>query len=111
MIGTAWAQGAGAAPSALLQFLPLIVIFVIFYFLLLRPQQQKQQAHEKMLANLKLQDEVITSGGLYGRIVGLAERIVTLEVATNVRVRVDRPQIATLISPPAAGKKEKDKPK
>jgi preprotein translocase subunit YajC len=108
MIGTAWAQaGSGSSPPALVSFAPLILVFVVFYFLLIRPQQQKAREHRTMLENLKKNDEVITSGGLYGRVVALEPRIVTLEIADNVRVRVDRPQIASL----ARGAKDNGKSK
>jgi preprotein translocase subunit YajC len=116
MINPAWAQaGPGGAPPAIMQFAPLVLIFVVFYFLLIRPQQQKAKEHRTMLANLKRNDEVITSGGLYGKVVTLNDKIVTLEIAPNVRVRVDRPQIASLAhaGQPEENKdtKEKDKPK
>jgi preprotein translocase subunit YajC len=98
MIGTAWAQaGGGSAPPALVSFAPLVLVFVVFYFLLIRPQQQKQREHRGMLDNLKKNDEVVTSGGIYGRVVTLEPRIVTLEIAPNIRIRVDRPQIASLV--------------
>ena len=97
MMMPAWAQvGPGDAPSALVNFAPLILIFVVFYFLLIRPQQQKAKEHREMLANLKRNDEVITSGGLYGKVVALSDRVVTLEIAPNIKVRIDRPQIASL---------------
>ena len=104
----AWAQAApGGAPSPLMNFLPLVLIFVVFYFLLIRPQQQKQKELQKMLANLKLNDDVITTGGLYGKVVHITERIITLEIAPNVRVRCDRPQIAAMANA-GASKKDKD---
>src|SRR5262249_14782323 len=97
MINPAWAQAApSGSPSPLVNFAPLVLIFVVFYFLLLRPQQQKAKEHSAMLANLKRNDEVITTGGIYGKIINLNDKIVTLEIAPNVRVRVDRPQIASL---------------
>src|SRR5690242_18218546 len=104
MINPAWAQGGavGAAPPALAQFLPLILIVVVFYFLLIRPQQQKAKEHSEMLANLKRNDDVITAGGIYGKVITLSEQIVTLEIAPNVRVRVERPQIASVVSKGAA---------
>lgn len=118
MIDPAWAQvGPSGAPPALMNFLPLILIVVVFYLLLFRPQQQKAKEHRTMLDNLKRNDEVITSGGLYGKVVALSDKVVTLEIAPNVRVRVDRPQIASLAK---AGQqdeskekdpKEKDRPK
>ena len=113
MIGTAWAQaGSGATPSPLVNFFPLVLVFAVFYFLLIRPQQQKAKEQRAMLANLKRNDEVITAGGLYGKVVNLSDSIVTLEIAPNVRVRVDRPQIASLAkSGPPEEPKEKDKSK
>jgi preprotein translocase subunit YajC len=119
MIDIAWAQGgAGSAgPPMLVQLLPFIGLFAVFYFLIIRPQQQKQNQHSAMLANLKKNDEVVTSGGMYGRIMALTDDVITLEVAPNVRVRVSRPQIATVATAakappaPAANDKEKDKGK
>ncbi|MGH7786851.1 MAG: preprotein translocase subunit YajC [Candidatus Binatia bacterium] len=114
MIGTAWAQaGAGGAPPTLISFLPLALVFVVFYFLLIRPQQQKAKEHRVLLANLKKNDEVITSGGLYGRVLAMADDVITLEIAPNVKVRVSRPQIATVVSaePKVTNDKEKDKAK
>ena len=99
MADLAYAQtGGGGAPSPLVQFLPLVLVFAVFYFLLIRPQQQKAKAHREMVNNLKRNDEVVTAGGLYGRVVELNEKIVTLEVAPNVRVRVDRPRIDEVVA-------------
>lgn len=116
MIATAWAQGgaaSGAAPSALIQMAPLLLVFVVFYFLLIRPQQLKQKEHNALLANLKRNDKVITSGGIHGRIIELADTVVTLEIAPNVKVKVERPQIATVLGAKSNGdgkeSKEKDK--
>jgi preprotein translocase subunit YajC len=87
-----------SGPGALVSFVPLILVFVIFYFLLIRPQQKKLRAHRAMLSRLKKNDEVVTSGGIYGKVVALTDSIVTLEVAPNVRLRVQRPQIAGIIT-------------
>ncbi|GIW41303.1 MAG: preprotein translocase subunit YajC [Candidatus Binatia bacterium] len=110
MIAEAWAQAAerGPAPSFLVQIFPLLLVFVVFYFLLIRPQQQKQREHRRMIQNLKKNDEVVTAGGLYGTIVALDDRVVTLEVAPKVHVRVQRDQIASLAKK-ENGKKEKAK--
>lgn len=99
MADLAYAQGGGGmGPGPLLQLLPLAMVMVIFYFLLIRPQQQKMKAHRQLVDNLKRNDEVMTGGGLYGRVVELADRIVTLEIAPNVRVRVDRLHVETVVS-------------
>jgi len=100
MLDIAYAQaipGIGG-PGQMLSFLPLVLIFVIFYFLLIRPQQKKAKQHQEMLGKLKKNDEVMTSGGIYGRVMSLADNVVTLEVAPNVRIRVNRPQISTVIT-------------
>lgn len=98
MASLAYAQTEGGGPGPLVQLLPLVLVFVVFYFLLIRPQQQKAKAHREMINNLKRNDEVITAGGLYGRVIELSERVVTLEIAPNVRVRVDRPHINELLT-------------
>ena len=98
--GIAWAQTAGGAQgsqaSTLIQMLPIVGVIAIFYFLLIRPQTQKAKEHAKMLQELKRNDEVVTTGGIVGRITELGDKLVTLEIAPNVRVRVERPQIAAM---------------
>jgi preprotein translocase subunit YajC len=120
MIDAAWAQGAAGAaggPPIWIQLLPFAGLFAVFYFLIIRPQQQKQNQHTAMLANLKRNDEIITSGGLYGRVMQLNDDVVTVEIAPNVKVRVSRPQIANVVtaakasSGQAATDKEKEKAK
>jgi preprotein translocase subunit YajC len=105
----AHAQSAGSqgGSPAFLQFGPLIIILGLAYVLLIRPQRQQEKQHREMLANLKRNDEVTTTGGLYGRIVALTDVVVTLEVAPNVQVRVERSQIKNLAK--AAGGDEKER--
>jgi preprotein translocase subunit YajC len=78
----------------IMAFLPLIIIFGIFYFLLIRPQQKKARELKAFLDSLKRGDEVITQGGIYGRIEKLTDDVVTLQVADKVSIRVARSQIA-----------------
>ncbi len=97
MTGVAWAADGAAAPAGmagLAQFVPLILIFIVFYFLLIRPQQKKAKEHQNYLSNLKKGDKVITGGGIYGQIAGIADNVVTLEIADNVRIKVSRSAIA-----------------
>lgn len=91
----AYAQTAQTAPGPgmLASFLPLVLIFVIFYFLLIRPQQKKAKEHKEMLSKLKKNDEVVTSGGIHGKVTALTEAEVVLEIAPNVRIHVDRANI------------------
>ncbi len=86
--------GGGEAGNPLTAFLPLILIFGIFYFLLIRPQQKKQKQHQEFINNLQKGTEVVTSGGIIGRITGITDDVVTLEVADKVRIKVVRNQIA-----------------
>jgi len=85
---------AQAAPDALMQMLPLVMILAVFYFLLIRPQQQKAKEHEDFVKALKKGELVVTSSGLFGRIVDLKDNDVTLEIAPNVKVRYERSKIA-----------------
>ncbi|MBW1742291.1 MAG: preprotein translocase subunit YajC [Deltaproteobacteria bacterium] len=99
--------GAGGESGGFGAFVPLILMFGIFYFLLIRPQQKKQKQHRGMLGDLKKGDRVVTSGGLHGRITGITDAIVTLEIAEKVRVKVGRGNIAGLAQSEAPqGKKE-----
>jgi len=86
--------GGDGAGSGFTTFIPLILMFGIFYFLLIRPQQQKAKKMREILSNLKKDDMVVTSGGIHGKITGLTDTIVTLEIAPNVRIKVSRAQIA-----------------
>jgi len=88
------ARGGHEGGNPIVAFLPLIIIFAIFYFLLIRPQQKRAKEHQNFLANLQRGDTVVTAGGLIGRIVGLTEDVVTLEIADKVRVKIARNQIA-----------------
>jgi preprotein translocase subunit YajC len=78
-------------------------IFAIFYFLMIRPQQKRQKQQREMLASLKKGDTVITSGGLIGRITGLSDSVLTLELAERVRVKVLRSAVSSVSSQPLLG--------
>lgn len=94
----AFAQAAGgqAATPGILEFaFPFVAIIFVFYFLVSRPQQKRQKAHQDMLSQLKRGDSVITAGGIFGQVTGLNDKVVTLEVSDNVRIKVLRNQIIT----------------
>ena len=97
------AAPAEAQPDPLMSFLPLILIFVVFYFLLIRPQTKRAKEHRQMVENLAKGDEVVTNGGLLGRITDVGENFVQLKVAENVEVKVQKQAIATLM-PKGTGK-------
>jgi len=84
-------------PDPVMQFLPLLLIFVVFYFLLIRPQSKRAKEHKTMVEALAKGDEVVTNGGLLGRISQVDENFVTLKVADNVEVKVQRQAIASLM--------------
>ena len=73
------------------------VIFVIFYFLLIRPQQKKQKELKALLDNLAYGDTVMTTGGIHGKITGLADAVITLEIADKVRIKISRSAVASII--------------
>jgi preprotein translocase subunit YajC len=98
LIPSAWAQAAGGAqPNAFMQLLPLILIFVVFYFLLIRPQAKRAKEHKAMVAALAAGDEVVTSGGLLGRIVETGDQFLTVEVADGVRVKLQRHTVSSVL--------------
>ena len=108
MIDIAYAQSAPGfgGPGPMMTIFPFILIFVIMYFMVIRPQQKKTKEHQEMLNKLKRNDEVMTSGGIYGKVIDLKDTVVTLEVAPNVRIRVHRPQISVVITADKAAAKE-----
>ena len=99
-MGLAYAMGqppGGGGGSSMMSFLPIVLIFVIFYFLLIRPQQKRAKEHRTLLSNLRLGDQVLTSGGIYGRVTGLRDDVVTVEISDKVRVKVNRGNIAGVV--------------
>ena len=104
-MGTGGAGGEGAGGFA--GFIPLILMFVIFYFLLIRPQQKRTKDHRAMIASLKKGDRIITSGGIHGRITGMDEATLTVEIADKVRVKVARANVSGLSQPAAQSPPDK----
>jgi len=112
LFGIAYAMGQGGGvggegAAGFTGFIPLILMFVIFYFLLIRPQQKKTKEHREMIANLKKGDRIITSGGIYGRITGMDESTLTVEIADKVRVKVGRSNVGGKIQSGQAAPAEK----
>ena len=105
MIGLAFAMagapggtegGAGGGIAAFQQFIPLIFMFAIFYFLLIRPQQKKAKEHKALLDSLKKGDNIITAGGVYGKVSAVENDLVILEVANNVTIKITKSFIAAI---------------
>ena len=98
LISTAWAQAAPSPTGGMLQtVLPLLLIFVVFYFLLIRPQTKRAKEHREMIGKLAPGDEVVTNGGLLGRISEVSDSFVTLQVASGVTIQVQKFQVAQLM--------------
>ena len=108
MGGLGGTGGGGAQGGGFAALVPLLLMFAIFYFLLIRPQQKKQKKHREVLSTLKRGDMVVTSGGLHGKITGLTERVITLEIAEKVRVKVGRGYIAGMASQEPEPSKKKE---
>jgi len=108
LVNIAYAMGQGGAPeggaAGFASFIPLVLMFVIFYFLLIRPQQKRSKEHRALIANLKKGDRIVTTGGLHGRVTGLDETTLTVEIADKVRVKISRGNVAGVVqsAPPAS---------
>jgi preprotein translocase subunit YajC len=98
-ISEAYAQAAGGgSPGAdLMTFLPMIAIFVVFYFLLIRPQQKRAKETRAMLDALQKGDEVVTAGGIVGKIAKLTDQYATVEIAPSVEINVQRGAISQIL--------------
>jgi preprotein translocase subunit YajC len=97
-ISNAYAQAAGGgAMESLTGFLPIILMFVVLYFLMIRPQMKKQKEQKSMIEALAKGDEVITAGGVLGRITKVGEAYITVEVADNTEIVVQKGAVATLL--------------
>ena len=96
LISDAMAAAEGGQDS-LMSFLPLILISVVFYFLLIRPQTKRAKEHKKMVSELAKGDEIVTNGGLLGRIVQVGENFVLVKVSDNVEVKIQKQAVANLM--------------
>ena len=104
------AAGEGGGGLLATPLFPIILMLGVMWFFLIRPQQKKQKEHKEMINRLKKGDRVVTSGGLYGRITGVTDNTLTVEIADKVRVKVSRAHVSGLAqaaNPPAAAPKEK----
>jgi preprotein translocase subunit YajC len=99
LISNAFAQATPAAQGGLdfFSLLPLILMFVLLYFLMIRPQTKRAKEHRNMLAGLQKGDEVVTAGGVLGKVTKVGDNYVSVEIAPNVEVQVQKPSITTLL--------------
>ena len=101
LISNAYAQaaacGAGGPVETIMQFMPIILMFVVLYFMMIRPQMKKAKEHKAMIDALAKGDEVVTSGGIAGKITQVGDSYVGIEVAENVQIQVQRPAVAMVL--------------
>jgi preprotein translocase subunit YajC len=92
------ANAQGAAQGDPFSFLlPMIIIFVAFYFLLIRPQQKKQKAHTALVTNLKVGDEVLTAGGILGKITGVSEHYLVVQISDNTEIKMQKASVSQIV--------------
>lgn len=97
MAEAAPAAGAAQQPGLLEAMFPFIILFIVFYFLLIRPQSKRAKEHKKMVEALSKGDEVLTQGGIYGKIIEVGETHVVLEMADNVEVKLQREAVSSAL--------------
>jgi preprotein translocase subunit YajC len=97
MISNAYAQAAAGGDAGFMGLLPIVLMFVLLYFLMIRPQMKRAKEHKQMVEALQKGDEVVTSGGVLGRISEMGEAYITLEIAPNTEISVQRGAVQTLL--------------
>ena len=100
--GSAPAAGGAQQPSPIMSLVPFAAMFAVVYFLMIRPQQKRMKEQQTMLSGLKDGDEVLTTSGIIGKVSGITDKVVTIEVDKNVRVKMLKSQISQIIKGPIA---------
>ncbi|MDH3547360.1 MAG: preprotein translocase subunit YajC [Gammaproteobacteria bacterium] len=96
LIENALAQGAQQGdPFSFL--LPMIIIFVVFYFLLIRPQQKKQKAHAELVSNLSVGDEVLTAGGILGKVTAVSDHYAVVKISDNTEIKIQKASVSAVV--------------
>lgn len=96
LISNAYAQTGGSG-SSLLSLLPMVLIFVVFYFLLIRPQQKRQKEHREMVANIGKGDEILTNGGLLGKVTKIGDPYISVELGQGLTVKMQASAVAQVL--------------
>ncbi|ALG68107.1 preprotein translocase subunit YajC [Beggiatoa leptomitoformis] len=98
LIQNAWAEGAATpAGSGFASLIPLVILFVVFYFLLIRPQTKRVKEHKTMVDSLAKGDEIVTQGGLLGKVTNLGDNFIAVEIAPNLEVKIQRQSVAAVM--------------
>ncbi|PLZ03296.1 preprotein translocase subunit YajC [Burkholderia sp. WAC0059] len=96
-ISNAFGQNAGGASSSLMSFLPLILMFAVLYFIMIRPQMKRQKEHRNMLSAMAKGDEVITNGGIVGKVTKVSDAYVGVEIAEGTEITVQKSAVTTVL--------------
>ena len=96
-ISNAFAQGSGGAESSLMSFLPLILMFGVLYFIMIRPQMKRQKEHRNMLSAMAKGDEVVTNGGIVGKVTKVSDAYVGVEIAEGTEITVQKGSVTTIL--------------
>ncbi|MEO5969131.1 MAG: preprotein translocase subunit YajC [Bdellovibrionia bacterium] len=96
-LSNAVAPAANQQPAGFMAFMPFLLMFGVLYFLILRPQQKKLKDQQQMLTSLKHGDEIVTTSGILGKVTGITDKVVTVEVADNVKVKMLKSQVSQVI--------------
>jgi len=96
-INSAYAQGAGAQGDGMMSLIMIVLMFGVLYFLMIRPQMKRAKEHKAMLDALQKGDEVVSAGGVLGRITKIGENYVTVEIANNIEIQVQRPAVQLVL--------------
>lgn len=100
LIQDAWADAVpatAAAGNGFVSLIPLVLLFVVFYFLLIRPQNKRMKEHKQMIEALAKGDEIVTNGGLLGKVTSLGDNFIVIEIALNIEVKIQRQAIAAVM--------------
>ena len=96
-LNPAYAQQAAQQPNALFQFAPLVILVILFYFMLIRPQMKRAKEQKQMITSLAKGDEAVTNGGLAGKIVNIGEAYISLEIADNVVIKIQKSAVTSVL--------------
>jgi preprotein translocase subunit YajC len=110
-VGGLFQQATDGGPPMLVQIMPLLLLGAVFYLLLVRPEQKRRKDHELLVKALKRNDQVVMASGIHGRVTGLGDAVVTVEIAPRVQVQVDRTAIQSVEKAPPVEVREKEREK
>jgi preprotein translocase subunit YajC len=96
-IQNAYAQGAPAQGDSTSFIIMMVLMFAAFYFLLIRPQQKKQKAHTALVAGLQVGDEILTAGGILGKVVGVSEHYAIVKIGENTEVKIQKSSVSMVV--------------